>query len=85
VVRKPLRKPELSPEVNAREMNWVKFPNRLMASNTSRTIAKIIQPQLLRGLAGGGGIIIGGGGVNGGGGTALGGKGGVSISIACPY
>jgi len=50
-------------------------------------IATIIQPRLLRGLAGGGGVMIGGGvnggGVNGGG-TALGGKGGVSMSIACP-
>jgi hypothetical protein len=33
-------------------------------------------------LAGGGGVMTGGG-VNGGG-TALGGKGGVSMSIACP-
>jgi len=40
-----------------------------------------IQPRLLRGLAGGGGVMIGGG-VNGGG-TALGGKGGVSMSIVC--
>ena len=46
-------------------------------------IAKIIQPRLLRGLAGGGGVMIGGDGVNGGG-TALDGRGGVSISIACP-
>jgi len=45
-------------------------------------IAKIIQPRLLRGLDGGGGVMIGGG-VNGGG-TALGGKGGVSMSIARP-
>jgi hypothetical protein len=42
-------------------------------------IAKIIQPRLLRGLAGGGVMI--GGGVNGGGGTLFGGKGGVSMSI----
>jgi hypothetical protein len=42
-------------------------------------IATIIQPRLLRGLAGGGAVMIGGG-INGGG-TALGGKGGVSISI----
>ena len=85
VVRKPLFKPELNPEVMARETNWVKFPNRLMTSSTSRMIAAIIQPQLLRGLTGGGGAMIGGG-VNGagGGGTLLGGKGGVSMSIACP-
>jgi hypothetical protein len=42
-------------------------------------IAKTIQPRLLRGLAGGGGVMIGGG-VNGGG-TLFGGKGGVSMSI----
>jgi hypothetical protein len=42
-------------------------------------IAKIIQPRLLRGLAGGGGVMIGGGG--NGGGTLFGGKGGVSMSI----
>ena len=50
----------------ARATNCVKLPNRLNASNTSRMIAKIIQPRLLRGLAGGGGVMIGGG-VNGGG------------------
>jgi hypothetical protein len=43
-------------------------------------IATIIQPRLLRGLAGGGAVMIGGG-VNGGGGTLFGGKGGVSMSI----
>jgi hypothetical protein len=37
-----------------------------MNSNTSRIIAKIIQPRLLRGLTGVGGVMIGGGG-NGGG------------------
>jgi hypothetical protein len=47
-------------------------------------IAKIIQPRLLRGLAGGGAVMIGGG-INGGGGMLVGGKGGVSISIACPH
>ena len=57
----------------------MKFPNRLNASNTNRMIAKTIQPRLLRGLAGGGGVMIGGG-VNGGG-TLFGGKGGVSMSI----
>jgi hypothetical protein len=36
-----------------------------MNSNTSRMIAKIIQPRLRRGLADGGGAMIGG--VNGGG------------------
>src|ERR1700690_2401005 len=78
VGRKPPRRPELNPELNARETNWVRFPNRLMASRTSRMIAKIIQPRLLRGLAGGGGVMTGGGGgINGGG------SGGVSISIAC--
>lgn len=30
---------------------------------------KMIQPQLRRGLAGGGGVMTGGGGLNGGGGT----------------
>ena len=42
-------------------MNWVKFPNRLNNSTTSKMIAKIIQPRLLRGLGGGGGVMIGGG------------------------
>jgi hypothetical protein len=42
-------------------------------------IAKIIQPRLLRDLAGGGAVMIGGG-VNGGG-AGFGGKGGVSMSI----
>jgi hypothetical protein len=37
-----------------------------MNSNTSRMIAKIIQPRLLRGLAGGDGVMIGGG-ISGGG------------------
>ena len=58
--------PRLIPEPNARETNCMKFPNRLNASNTNRMIAKTIQPRLLRGLAGGGGVMIGGG-VNGGG------------------
>ena len=74
-----------SSQSQCREMNWVKFPNRLMASSANKMIATIIQPRLLRGLAGGGGVMIGGG-VNGGsgGGTVSDGKGGVSMSIACP-
>src|SRR5208282_380700 len=63
LVRKLLR---LNPEPNACEINCVKFPNRLMNSSTSRMMANIIQPRLLRGLAGGGGVMIGGG-VSGGG------------------
>jgi hypothetical protein len=81
VFRKPPLIPELNPELNAREMNWVKFPNRLINSSRSRMMETIIQPRLLRGLAGGGGVMTGGG-ANGGG-TALGGKGGVSMSIMC--
>jgi hypothetical protein len=81
-VRKPLLNPELNPERIACERNWVKFPNRLMNSSMSRMMEATIQPRLLRDFAGGGGVMTGGG-VNGGG-TALGGKGGVSMSIACP-
>jgi len=41
--------------------------SRLNISNTSNTIAKIIQPRLLRGLGGGGGEMTGGGEAIGGG------------------
>ena len=40
--------------------------NTLKTSNTNKMIVVIIQPRLLRGLAGGGGVMIGGD-VNGGG------------------
>jgi len=43
-------------------------------------IAKIIQPLLLRGLAGGGGVMMGGGGEASGGGTPGESKDGVSIA-----
>ena len=60
-----------------------------MPSNTSRMMAKIIQPRLRRGLAGGGGVMTGGGvkaagggGDGGDSGTASGEKGVVSIASA---
>jgi hypothetical protein len=62
VVRKPL----LNPELSARERNWVKMIRTQKTSNTDKMMVVIIQPRLLRGLAGGGGVMIGGG-VNGGG------------------
>jgi len=45
-------------------------------------IAKIIQPRLLRGLVGGGGVMIGGGGEANGGGTP--GESKDEVSIAHP-
>ena len=55
-----------SPELNALETSWAKFPKMLMNNSTDKTTAKIIQPRLLRDLGGGGGVMTGGG-VNGGG------------------
>ena len=72
---------EPAPKLKARETNWVKLTSRLKASITNSMMDAIIQPRLLRGLAGGGVMI--GGEVNGGG-TPAGGKGGVSMSIASP-
>jgi hypothetical protein len=43
------------------------FPIKLNPSINSKMTDKMIQPQLRRGLAGGGGVITGGGVLNGGG------------------
>ena len=48
-------------KLSACETNWVKLMSRLNISTTSRMIAKIIQPRLLRGLGEGGGVMTGGG------------------------
>src|SRR5208282_2082304 len=67
---------------NMCEMNWVKLMSRLNISTTSKMIAKIIQPRLLRGLSGGGGVMTGGGGEANGGGTP--GESKDEVSIAHP-
>ncbi len=51
-----------------------------MNRNTSKMMAKIIQPRLLRGLAGGGGVMTGG--VGGSGGGEPGEEGELSITVA---
>jgi hypothetical protein len=67
-------------KLSACEMNWVKLMSMLNISTTSRMIAKIIQPRLLRGLSGGGGVMTGGGGEAIGGGAPDESKDGVSIA-----
>src|SRR5271154_6195763 len=62
---KPLFNPP-AVKLNACEMACAKLPSRLNNSSTTKIMAKIIQPRLLRGLDGCGAAMTGGGDMGGG-------------------